>query len=294
MKKRERKIPFVYRFTRWTFPKIEAMLPGFAYKLAVILFLTPPRFPFPKREKEKLNTANLFSFTLNGKVLQAYSWGEGPEVLLVHGWSGRGTQFREFIDPLVSQGYKVIAFDAPAHGKSQGRKTNVIEFSESIKELALQFNNLAAIIGHSIGGTAALFAIRNGLQVNKAVIISTPVFGSKIISVFLKNINASPGVGEYIRKYVKKTFGKDFEEFNALHIAPNVPDIPILLMYDENDTDVPIYHSDALLEVLPHAKLVRTKQLGHNGILKNRKVIENALSFISRDIIHTQSLIIES
>jgi alpha-beta hydrolase superfamily lysophospholipase len=49
------------------------------------------------------------------------------KILLVHGWSGRGTQLFKIADELLKQGYSTISFDAPAHGKSPG-KTIMVDF----------------------------------------------------------------------------------------------------------------------------------------------------------------------
>ena len=97
---------------------------------------------------------------INGKKVALYQWGEQgkPLVLLVHGWSGRSGQFYKFIPELLVNDYHVIAFDAPAHGRSKGRRTNILEFVEVIQYISEKFGPIYSGIGHSIGGAAIMNA----------------------------------------------------------------------------------------------------------------------------------------
>ena len=63
------------------------------------------------------------------KEIEILSYGYSKKkVLLVHGWSGRSTQLFAFADKLLENGFMVISFDGPAHGKSTGRTTMMPEF----------------------------------------------------------------------------------------------------------------------------------------------------------------------
>jgi pimeloyl-ACP methyl ester carboxylesterase len=61
----------------------------------------------------------MISATKNDK-LAVVEWGEGPVILCVHGWSNRGLRFSPLIEVLADAGYRLVTFDAPAHGRSQG------------------------------------------------------------------------------------------------------------------------------------------------------------------------------
>jgi alpha-beta hydrolase superfamily lysophospholipase len=87
---------------------------------------------------------------------------QGKRVLLVHGWSGRGTQLFKIADELLKQGYSTISFDAPAHGKSPGKTTIMVDFITTI-EINKQFGPFDAAIGHSLGGMSVLNA-KKGLK----------------------------------------------------------------------------------------------------------------------------------
>lgn len=90
-------------------------------RFAARLFTSPIKHKIPKREfemdrnslQEKLHVPEI------GKDIIIYRLGDSPKkVLLVHGWSGRGTQLVKFADALIESGFSIVSFDAPAHGKS--------------------------------------------------------------------------------------------------------------------------------------------------------------------------------
>ena len=70
------------------------------------------------------------------KEIEILSYGYSKKkVLLVHGWSGTSTQLVAFADKLLENGYMVISFDGPAHGKSTGKTTMMPEFLKTIQKI---------------------------------------------------------------------------------------------------------------------------------------------------------------
>jgi hypothetical protein len=122
LKKKKDRTPFLLKVVRWSFPKVERIIPAVAHRFFMYLFFAPLRYPVPDKERIAETFASTFTFSAGGKMIQGYLWGEGPPVWVIHGWAGRATQFRRFIKPLNRAGYLVVGFDGPAHGNSQGRK----------------------------------------------------------------------------------------------------------------------------------------------------------------------------
>jgi pimeloyl-ACP methyl ester carboxylesterase len=121
------KTPLTIRFIAWLFPKLERFAPSLANKYFIYIFFTPFHYREPEKEREFLKTAKQFRITSDNKAVQCYRWGDkGPRIMLIHGWAGRTGQFRKIIPALLDAGFQVVAFDGPAHGKSEGngRKAN--------------------------------------------------------------------------------------------------------------------------------------------------------------------------
>lgn len=276
------KTPFLLKFVRWFFPKLERFAPPLAHQYFIKIFFTPLRYPIPEKEREILQQASQFEVVASDKKIQCYSWGEGPIVLLVHGWAGRATQFRKFIPVLNRAGYKAVAFDGPAHGNSAGKSTTILEFEEALKKVYEKVGEPVAIIAHSFGGGAVLFAAMNGLPVKKLINIASPTIGDEIINTYLRTINGSSKTGDFFRSYMLKNFGKSFDEFTATHFIKNIKqDIKLLLVHDEDDRDVSIDQAHALLKLYPQGRIYQTKGLGHTRILRDEKVIETCVTFVN-------------
>lgn len=283
MKKTD-KTPPILKFVRWAYPRLEKIAPGLAHRYFVRLFFRPVRYPLPEKEKKAESFAQPFTFQAANKRIQGHTWGPAgsPYVLLVHGWSGRATQFRRFIKPLLAKGYSVIGFDGPAHGHSQGNQTHIREFEEVLQNIVALKGVPEAVIAHSFGGGAVLMAAMHGLPVKKLINIASPTLGDEIINTYLRAIQGSPATGTFFKDFVLRTYGQPFDEFTALHFIRHLPTpLPLMLVHDANDREVSLAHAEALTRVYPSAKLLRTKGLGHTRILKDNEVIRACETFIT-------------
>lgn len=252
-----------------------------AGRLFIRLFFTPLNRKIPESEQVIYRKAEQQVLRVNGKRIQLYSWGSGPLVLLAHGWAGRGTQFSKFVSPLTSAGYRVVGFDGPAHGRSQGNRTDILEYKTVLDRIVQAIGTPRACITHSFGGTALLYAISEGLRIPVLVSIAGPSIGDKIIGTYLTTLNASARTGNIFREYIMKRTGKSFDEWCALAFITRVPaTLKLLLVHDEEDKEVTPDHSHALADRFPAAKLHLTRGLGHYRILKDEAVIAAILSFV--------------
>ncbi|HMG90183.1 MAG TPA: alpha/beta hydrolase [Chryseolinea sp.] len=275
------KTPLPLKIIRWVYPKVEAIAPALAHRYFVKLFFTPFRFAVPDKEKKAETFAKKFDIEINGKRIQCYSWGEGRPVLFVHGWGGRAMQFRRFIKPFNAAGFMVVAFDGPAHGKSDGKSTTLIEFEQTLIRIYERIGEPAAIVAHSFGGAASLFSASNGLTIPKLVNIASPTIGEEIIDTYLKAINGSSSTAKFFKDYILKTQGRPFDEFTASYFIKHLPrPLDLLLIHDENDKEVSVKQADHLINLYPAARLIKTKGLGHTRILKDDQVISECVTFV--------------
>jgi predicted alpha/beta hydrolase family esterase len=281
-KKRTNKTPFALRLIQWFFPKLEAVAPSLAHKYFIHLFYTPFRYQIPEKEKEFLASAKEFSVSVEGKRIQCYRWGTtGPKIVMVHGWAGRAGQFRKMIPAFLGAGFQVIAFDGPAHGKSEGKQTNLPEFGEVVREIIEVEGELKGIIAHSFGGVAVLYAIMNGLPIQRVINIASPTMASQVILNYRKALNASEAAGKAFDKHLVEKYGKTFDEFSSLHFVQHLPGpLDLLVVQDENDTEVTVINTTELKRVYPAARIHMTQGLGHTRILKDEGVISLCVDFM--------------
>ena len=282
MTKKKDRTPFLLKLIRWTYPKVEAVFPFLAHRFFITLFFSPLKYKATDKELKAETFANPFQIEVDGKKIQCYRWGNSTRtVVVIHGWAGRATQFRRFFKPLTAAGYQVVGFDGPAHGKSEGRRTNIREFEETLRKIYEQVGVPEAIITHSFGGGVALMAAMNGLRVKTLINIASPTIGEEIIRTYLNAINGSEGTMAFFRQEVLKRYGRPFEEYTALYFVKHLKQpVNLLLVHDTDDKEVLMKHPQALLREYPSAELYQTSGLGHYRILKDDKVIREVISYI--------------
>ena len=275
------KIPFFLKVIPKVFPVLEKLAPFLAYRFAAKIFLTPFRYKTPEAEKEFVKTGNRFEIEIEEKKVVGFTWGEGKTIVCVHGWSGRGSMFRKFVEPLVAEGFKVVTFDGPGHGLSDGISTDVLEFEKVLLHFEEQFNPVVGFVTHSFGGTATLFTISRNTIAKPTVLIAVPAIGEQVIKTFRERINGSRKLIKKIEEITFQKYGQSFYEISGIRTATSLGDTPALVIHDSNDKDVPVEHGDKLMESLSNGTFIRTTGLGHNRILKDPYVIGKTVEFLS-------------
>lgn len=263
---------------------LQAISPKLATLFAARLFTTPLKHSIPKRElhmEQNSQQQKLWIPEIN-KEIQLYHYGKSErKVLLVHGWSGRGTQLFKIADGLLQNGFSTISFDAPAHGKSGSKTTLMPEFIASILEIDKQFGPFDFAIGHSLGGMSVLNAIKEGFVVKKAVIIGSGDIIQDIINDFVLKLELKPQIAPMMKSHFEKKHGVEMESYSANLAAKSVA-VPVLVIHDENDDEIPVKAAHNIHHNLVKGELLITEKLGHRKILGDKSVIAKIIDFITQ------------
>ncbi|MXO07411.1 alpha/beta hydrolase [Flavobacterium sp. HBTb2-11-1] len=251
-------------------------------KFAAKIFTTPIKHKVPKRELEMdaKSIQKLIYIPEIDKSVVTYTYGQSPrKVLLVHGWSGRGTQLFKIADELLANGYSTVSFDAPAHGKSKGKTTIMSEFIASILEIEKQFGPFEIAIGHSLGGMSVLNSIKDGLKVEKAIIIGSGDIVQDILDEFTFKLGLKKEISIHLRDYFENMYQVKMDDFSAYKAAKKIK-TPVLVIHDKDDPEVSVKAGLHIHENLENGSLFLTEGLGHRKILGNQNVIKKILEFI--------------
>ncbi|MEZ7945664.1 MAG: alpha/beta hydrolase [Flavobacteriaceae bacterium] len=246
------------------------------------LFITPVNFPIPKREQYMLKSAQKKRLHIPEikKEIEILSYGYSKKkVLLVHGWSGRSTQLFAFADKLLENGFMVISFDGPAHGKSTGRTTMMPEFLKTIEKINTTFGPFEAAIGHSFGATSLYNAAATFLDIKTFIAIGSGDRISDIISNFAKNLYLKEKSAKKIQLGLEKKWMIHIDDFSSSSVAKKIK-IPVLVVHDIIDGDVPVSCAYRIRQNLEKGSLFITNGLGHTKILRNNEVINKSIKFI--------------
>jgi pimeloyl-ACP methyl ester carboxylesterase len=256
--------------------------PSGAAAVAEHLFLTPRRRPRPASENDILETAYPFTIASKHGDLAAWAWGDdnGPRVLLVHGWEGRGAQLGPLVEPLTSLGFRVVTFDAPAHGDSPGERSSLVHFADGVAGAARALGPLHGIVAHSMGGPAALWASRSRRLAARVVLVAPPLD----IRDFTRAVSSVLGLPEEVRErgHARREarFGVGVEALRSDRLASAMRG-PALVLHDQDDREVSIACGEAIARAWPGSTLVRTQGLGHRRILRDAAAIGTVTRFLA-------------
>ncbi|WP_324068885.1 MAG: alpha/beta hydrolase [Flavobacterium sp.] len=262
---------------------LQAISTPLTIKFAAKLFTTPIKHKLPKRELHMEHESVQKSILVPEiqKEIVVYEYGKSDKkILLVHGWSGRGTQLVKIADELVKMGYMTISFDAPAHGKSKGNSSIMIEFIASILEIEKQFGPFEFAIGHSLGGMSVLNAIKQNLNVKKAITIGSGDIIQDIIDDFISKLKLKPVFGIKLRDHFEAKYGGKMDDYSAYKAAEKT-NIPVLVIHDIDDDDVSVKAAYNIQKHLKNPEIMITQGLGHRKILGDEAVIQKIKEFIS-------------
>jgi pimeloyl-ACP methyl ester carboxylesterase len=264
------------------FTLLSRIAPEYSKKAALDTFLSPPHAKDHAWEKVYLQDAEVITLPVRDKTIKVYRWGFGPSVLLIHGWGGRSTQFGEFIKPLLNSGFGVIAFDGPAHGNSSGKQTDVFEFAEAIHSVIQYSGNVHAVIAHSFGAAATLIGMSEyDFTIPKLIMIGCPASPIWVTNDFGKKLSIPPHIIDGMRELLRKRYNNQWtwEDLSIINMIKKT-NMPILLIHDQEDPQVPYQNAIELSAAHPSTKLITTRGQGHLRILRSPEVIEESLKFI--------------
>ena len=265
---------------------LEFISSNLAASFARKLFITPINFSIPTYEQHMLKSAQKKRLSVPEikKEIEIVSYGYSKKkVLLVHGWCGRSTQLYAFADKLLEKGYMIISFDGPSHGKSSGKTAMMVDFLTTIKQINSTYGPFEAAIGHSFGAINLYNACSDFLTIKALVAISSGDKISDIIKNFSKNLLLKEKTAIKIRRGLEKKWGINIDDYSCSLVAKKIK-IPVLVIHDMIDGDVPVSCAYRIQENLKKGSLLITNGLGHSKILRNKEVINKSVEFIIQHV----------
>ncbi|MEN5089228.1 alpha/beta fold hydrolase [Pseudomonas protegens] len=239
------------------------------------LFMTPRELPPREWELPLLECAERLTLRFG---LSALRWGQGPTVLLMHGWEGRPTQFASLIEALVAAGYTAVALDGPAHGRSPGDEANVVLFARAMLEAAAELPPLRAVIGHSMGGASAMLAVQLGLRTETLVSIAAPARILGVLRGFARYMRLPPRARSAFIRQVEKDVGM---RAATLDVAQYQLEMPGLIIHAEDDRFVSVKESELIHQAWFDSRLLRLSEGGHQRVLADPRVIDAVITLVT-------------
>ena len=264
---------------RTAFRTVGTLAPGIAARWAETIFCRPPRNQPRAPEEAFLATGRRHSVRSEDQELAVWSWGKGPVVVLAHGWGSRAGRFSGLARALAGAGFRVVLFDAPAHGASKGHQASLPQFSRALRAVADTVGPVYGLVGHSLGGAAVSLAMRDGLRAERAVLLAPPADVVLFSHAFAEHLRIPMRAHDAMRRNLEDRLQIRWEELHIPTLARGMT-APALIVHDRDDSDVPYAHGEEIAQAWPGAEFLATSGLGHRSVVHDPDVIRRTVSFM--------------
>jgi len=282
------------RIPRWVPPTLgfaSRIAPGWTGRFVAQVVLRPRQNPPQPWEIAPLESGEPTAEPLtqpNGQAAPAWAPpGESvaPWVFAQHGWEGRPTQFRPLAAALTARGFRLLAVEGPGHGRSPGRHASPWLFAQGLLAAQAAFGSPAAVIGHSMGGSAVPIAIAEGLEAGRVVTLGSPAAVSEITDRFVEAAGLGPDAQHRLRRLLDAHAGRPVRELDPEILArhPAVAALPALVVHCVDDPIVAHGQAVRLRAAWQGARGLDTRGLGHRDILRHRETVDAVADFILGD-----------
>lgn len=262
-----------------------AVLPRVVGRWAARRWLTVPRRSTPPQAMPP--DGNPFTARFEGHVVRGTWWGDGPVVYLVHGWAGDATQWAPLIAALSGDGYRLVAFDAPSHGRSgpgplgPGR-SNAVEFGKALDAVAAVHGPAHAVVAHSMGALAAMLTLRYGWLSTRSLVFVAPMSELRpLLDRYAAQLRLSRRARQQLMAALERWVGLPVPIFDLAGLAQYAQDAPLLVLHDQGDRRVAAADSAELVAAWPGAAtFLTTEGHGHTRLLSAPLVHDHIRTFL--------------
>ena len=277
---------------RLAFRTLDVVAPPLSVRLAARLWCTVPTGSGRRRDDRPIpglfvDPSEVGSVALpGGRRVVTETWGEGLPIYLVHGWGGWRGQLGAFVEPLLSRGYRVVAFDAPSHGESgpgllgPGHST-LAEMAEALRAVVETHGKPAGIVGHSLGCAAVAVAVQDGLDSPKLGFVAPTVEPISHTRDMARALGFSERTRVGLLRRLEAMVGRPMADFDLLAMPDRAALPPTLVVHDRDDREISYDEAERLVASWPQADLVSTEGLGHQRILRDADVVALVAMFVA-------------
>lgn len=271
------------KYVRAKFKLLSSVSKRKAAEKAFELFCTPQSrtkhdLPPIFQKSEKLE------FTFHQNIIRGYRWNHPSQkkALILHGFESSVTNFEKYVEPLIDKGYEVLAFDAPAHGRSSGKTINAVVYKEFIQFIWNSYGPIDSFLTHSFGGLALCLALEEiPHPASTKIILVAPAAETKTaVDHFFKLLKLDAAVRKEFESIITKTGGKPPEWYSVSRVAPTLQG-QVLFLQDKDDYMTPLSDVKPIMDKnYPNFHFVISEGLGHRRIYRDEQSIKKIVEFL--------------
>lgn len=271
------------KYIRTKFRLLSSISKRKAADKAFELFCTP-QYRNRKQLPAIFENSEKLQFQFEENTVRGYRWNHPAEMkaLILHGFESSVINFDRYVKPLIKKGYEVLAFDAPAHGRSTGKKITVLTYKKMIRYIFDHYGPIDSFIAHSFGAlslTLALEEISHDSSL-RAVLIAPATETTTAIDNFFSLIKLDDGVRTEFDQLITEVGGTTPDWYSVARAAGKIR-AEVLFLQDKDDHMTPLKDVQPLIEKnYPNFHFVITEGLGHRRIYRDSNVCKMIIDFL--------------
>jgi len=231
--------------------------------------------------------------------------GDGPPLLMLHGWGSHLNNFSALIDT-YKENYTVYALDFPGFGQSPEPQNalSIYDYADLTEEFMDALNiPTPTILAHSFGGRVTLIIASRrsldkiiitggaGIRPKRQASYYLKIYGYKAMRLASKLPLLNLVFKEMVEDYRKKVGSTDYNAASpimrqilskvvAQDLRHHLKDIkaPCLLLWGELDTATPLSDGQIMEQEIPHAGLAVIKKGTHYAFLEQHQLFVNIMN----------------
>ncbi len=262
--------------------------PKKAAEIAYELFCTPRKPRRKLKEPPLFHKAERLNLLVNDIKLTGFRFRpsnpNGKKILILHGFSSYSYKFEKYVSLFKKQGFEVVAFDAPAHGLSEGKLINALIYKEAILKIEAHFGAFYGYMGHSLGGLAGSLAFKElaNQSQRRLVLIAPAIRTESAIQHFYKLLAVDQKLKSAFEQLIRDITHETIEHISVTHAITQIIS-PILWVHDKDDRICLFEDVIPIINEKPsNIQFVITEGLGHSRIYKELS-ISNTIDLFFRD-----------
>lgn len=273
----------ILKFLRTKFKLLSSISKTKAAKKAFELFCTP-QLSTKKELPPVFEKAEKIEFPFEGNMVRGYRWNHpsSKKALILHGFESSVINFESYILPLIKKGYEVLAFDAPAHGRSTGKKITLIGYKNLVHHICNNYGPVDSFISHSFGGLTLSLVLEEipHSKFTKIVLIAPAAESKTAIDNFFKLLQLNNGVRKEFDNLIEEMEGKPPGWYSVARIAPKIKG-QVLFLQDQDDDTTPLSDVKPVMDKnYPNFHFIISEGLGHRRIYRSEQSLKKIMEFL--------------
>jgi len=244
-------------------------------------WFTPPRRPREHTQSSDPVPGRPIQLTVSGKPLRGFEMGEGPLVVLAHGWGGTAASLSRMARAIAKARFKAVALDAPGHGSDRQTTSDLFQMAATLGAVVEEYGDPRAVVAHSLGAMASLVAFEDAPP-PRAVFLAPGLDVNQLLDTFSARARLLPWTSRSLRRRIRRFVGERWATVSAgSDLAWG--DTSLLVIHDPDDQQTHFHASAALAAKRPDTRLVVAQGLGHRGVLEDPEIVDRIVRFIAEE-----------